>query len=191
MGVCLFDNVSAEFFRERFGIDNEMAGLIIGLPSLVVIFLCPLAGWLIDKVGGKTIFLMIASYLLLVAYGFLAFLPKTHGSYLGVYGMLLIGLSNSIFSTALYPCMAYVVPKQHLSTAFGLFMSACNFALAGGPPVVGMIQDSLKGKDPFFWVAIFMLTLLAISLASDIWLFLYDIKGSMILLKKDQSEEYF
>ena len=59
MGVCLFDNVSAEFFRERFGMDNETAGVVIGLPSFVVIFLTPLIGYMIDRIGGKTIFSIV------------------------------------------------------------------------------------------------------------------------------------
>jgi len=151
MGVCLFDNVSSDYFQTRFGIDPETAGIIIGIPSLIVIFLTPLFGVLIDNVGGKTVFMIAASYLLLVAYGFLDFLPPKKGCYDGVYGMVLIGISTSIFSTALYPCLSYVVNKDHLSTAYGLFMSVSNFALAVGPPFVGMIQDS-SVKDSFFWV---------------------------------------
>lgn len=56
MGVCLFDNISSDFFQSRFGIDSETAGLIIGLPSIIVIFLAPLFGFLIDYIGAKTIF---------------------------------------------------------------------------------------------------------------------------------------
>ena len=56
MGVCLFDNVASEFFRTRFGMDNETAGIIIAIPSFIVIFLTPLFGFLIDRIGGKTVF---------------------------------------------------------------------------------------------------------------------------------------
>ena len=59
MGVCLFDNISAEFFIVRFGLDNETAGIIIGLPSFIIIFATPMFGYLIDRVGRKTMFSMI------------------------------------------------------------------------------------------------------------------------------------
>lgn len=68
MGVCLFDNVSSDFFQTRFGIDSETAGIIIGIPSDIVIFLCPLMGILIDRVGGKTLFSNIKTFKLLYSY---------------------------------------------------------------------------------------------------------------------------
>lgn len=138
--------------------------------------------------------MIIASYLLLAAYGFLAILPEKKGSYEGVYGMILIGISTSIFSTALYPCLmyyyniyilySYTVNKNHLSTAYGLSMSVSNFALAIGPPFVEIIKDATKSGDKFFWVGIFFVSLLTLSLFITIWLFFYDWTHGRILYKR-------
>ncbi len=48
--------------------------------------------------------------------------------------------------------MAYVIPKTHLGTAYGLFMALANFSLAVSPPFVGYIQDTHQRSDKFFWV---------------------------------------
>jgi nitrate/nitrite transporter NarK len=61
MGVCLFDNVSSKYFQDRFGLDPDVAGIIIAIPSIIVIFLCPLFGSIIDYVGAKTVFSIFTS----------------------------------------------------------------------------------------------------------------------------------
>jgi len=170
MGVCLFDNVSSEFFQERFGVDNETAGLIIAIPSFIVIILTPLFGFLIDRIGGKTIF---STPTLLILHSdnsiFLATSCIRIPCFLATFswkhdGHLWNG-ANRHKHFHLFYCplplhgvngaqtnFSYIIPKSQLGTAFGLFMALSNLALAVSPPFVGYIQDSSTRGDRFFWV---------------------------------------
>lgn len=68
-------------------------------------------------------------------------------------------------------------------------MSVSNFALAVGPPFVGLIQDATNTGDKFFWVAIFLVSLLGISLITTFWLFIYDWGHGRLLYRKDYDAE--
>ena len=56
MGSRPFDNIASEYFEERFGLDNETAGFLIGIPSLISIVVTPFCGWIIDRKGRKSLF---------------------------------------------------------------------------------------------------------------------------------------
>jgi hypothetical protein len=59
--------------------------------------------------------------------------------YIGIVPMIMIGMAYSIYVSALWPMIPYVVKPQVVGTAYGLCTAIQNIGMAIGPSVIGSI----------------------------------------------------
>jgi len=75
-------------------------------------------------------------------------------SYWGVVPIVLMGLTYSIYVSALWPMVALVVKPQVVGSAYGMCTAIQNIGLALGPLMVGGLTFSNKGSSKYLWVNI-------------------------------------
>ena len=79
--------------------------------------------------------------------------------------MILTGIGYSIYASAIWGCVPYVVKPNLVGTAFGLATSIQNIGLCISPLIVGIIKDKTKKNDHgYFWVNAFFVALNCVGL---------------------------
>ena len=65
--------------------------------------------------------------------------------YVCVLPLTLIGLAYSLYASALWPMIPYVVKPQVVGTGYGMATAVQNIGLSFIPNLIGLIQDSTDG----------------------------------------------
>ncbi|XP_059159545.1 major facilitator superfamily domain-containing protein 1-like [Physella acuta] len=115
VGVLPFTSLGLMFFTLKFGLTPTTASTVNSLVYIIPAVACPFLGFCIDKTG-KNIFWVISGILLaLVSHMMLAF------TFVNPYiPMVVLGLSYSVLASAIWPLVAFVVPRKQLGTAYGM-----------------------------------------------------------------------
>lgn len=83
--------------------------------------LSPILGITIDKIGKRAIFITTSSFLVAVACFLTAILPyTTEPNYICLIPEIIIGFGYSIYASALWSSIPYIVPARTIGSAFGL-----------------------------------------------------------------------
>eukprot|EP00475_Leptophrys_vorax_P015521 TRINITY_DN2184_c0_g1_i1.p1 TRINITY_DN2184_c0_g1~~TRINITY_DN2184_c0_g1_i1.p1 ORF type:complete len:516 (+),score=117.03 TRINITY_DN2184_c0_g1_i1:176-1549(+) len=146
--VLPFNNVSQSFLMQKYGYDQTKAGAIQGIPFTISAIASPFLGGAVDVVGHRATLLAISSAFLTLTHSLMAFTQIT--PYLT---LAILGTSYAIYSSAMWPSIAYVVPENVLGSAYGIATSIQNFGLFAFPLIVGSIRDaspSYKNVEIFF-----------------------------------------
>jgi len=84
-------------------------------------FLTPLLGFMIDKIGKRALFIIISSLLAASACFWVAVTPNyTSPSFIIVGPEILMGLAYSIYASALWSSIPYLVQPRTIGSAFGM-----------------------------------------------------------------------
>jgi MFS family permease len=59
--------------------------------------------------------------------------------------MVMIGLAYSIYVSAIWPMIPYVVDAKVVGTAYGLTTAIQNIGMGFGPNLIGLVQDKTEG----------------------------------------------
>ncbi len=87
-------------------------------------FLCPILGITIDKIGHRALFITLSSVAVALACFFSAMLPNYDSpNYIVLVPLILIGIAYSIYASALWSSIPYLVLPRTLGTAFGIVTS--------------------------------------------------------------------
>ena len=65
-----------------------------------------------------------------------------HECYAGIGGLIILGLSCTLYGTVLWPSIALIVDPNILGAAYGLATSVQNVGLALAPLIVGVLIDN-------------------------------------------------
>jgi MFS family permease len=84
---------------------------------LISAFASPVFGYIVDKTGKNISWSLFSSILTTLAHALLAF--TSWNPYIGI---SIIGLSFSIWSSSIWPIIAFVIPEHQLGTAFGMYV---------------------------------------------------------------------
>lgn len=119
MSFMSFMNVASDLLQRRFSLGPETAGLVMSLPYLIAAIITPFVGYAIDLFGLKT--LASTSLLIVVAFSsatfalshlYLALLdqyyPGYKPSYRCIIALVLFGVSYSLYSASIMPCIPYL-----------------------------------------------------------------------------------
>jgi MFS family permease len=170
-GIFPFQTFAVKFFIEAHGTTREIGG---GLSSSLTFFamVCtPLFGLMVDRVGKRSLFMMVGSLLLIPVYLMMAYtrmpelvlfglpIPFT-GVVFPVYlPMLMMGIAFSLIPAIMWPSVAYVVEESKLGTAYGLMTMIQNIGLFGFNLLVGWSNDrwvasaaNPAGYTPGMWI---------------------------------------
>ena len=128
--MCCYLNVKNK-------INHETAGDMFGAPYLISAIFAPILGYMIDRKGKRVMFIIISSLILIVAFTISLFLPDTEGSKLELIPLVLLGFGYSIYCSAIWGSIPYVVEPHTIGTAFGLCTAIQNIGLTVSPLIVG------------------------------------------------------
>ena len=90
--------------------------LFLGLPYYMSAVLAPLLGFVIDRIGRNTAWVMFSCVATLVAHCLLAIQSSQALAYVA---MVILGVGYSTLASSLWPIIALVVPLHRQGTAFG------------------------------------------------------------------------
>ncbi|KAH9269220.1 hypothetical protein BASA83_008712 [Batrachochytrium salamandrivorans] len=123
---CRFStSVLIVVFQEKwYPGDPQTAGSVMSVPDIISAVGSPLAGIVIDRVGHRSTLLPIASLIIFTAHAVLNYSNVTP-----LIAMVLLGVAYSLFASALWPCVPFLVGRHQIATAYGLLTSALNVSL--------------------------------------------------------------
>ena len=135
-GIFPFQTFAVKFFQEAKGQTREFSGFLSSLLTLFAMICTPLFGYLVDRVGRRSLFMMFGSVLLVPVYLMMAY---TDIHLLVPMGMM--GIAFSLIPAVMWPSVAYIVDEKRLGTAYGLMTMVQNIGLAGFNFLIGWAND--------------------------------------------------
>ncbi|KAF9963817.1 hypothetical protein BGZ65_010881 [Modicella reniformis] len=144
--VVPFIHVSSDFLQKKWYTNNPTkAGTVMvsfdSIPDIVSAIGSPLCGYLVDKFGHRARYIPLSALLLIWAHVQLGLTPISP-----IVAMFVLGLAYSLFASALWPCIPFLVKDHQLGTAYGLVTIALNISLTVFPLVVASILEITQGS---------------------------------------------
>ncbi|TFJ85289.1 hypothetical protein NSK_003712 [Nannochloropsis salina CCMP1776] len=133
----IFLNFSSHYFTVVFGRDAKSAAFLTSSASVLVIFLGPLVGYIMDKMGGQLYVCTASAALVLYAYVSLSFDPALDP----LYDMVLLSIGESFIPILVMALIPFTVPRRAYGTAYGVMEvsgALCSFA---GNVLIGYLID--------------------------------------------------
>ena len=131
------------------GFSLGSASFITSLPSLVVVVTAPLAGWLLDKVGVRKPFLVIAS----IAVAFFMLFPFSLNGWGIPASMVMLGILAGFIPTAIFSAVPEVMGKVQLAgIGMGVIMLGQNFGQLLGPVIFGRLVETIGWANAGYWM---------------------------------------
>jgi len=138
----IFLNFSSHYFTVVFARDAQSAAFLTSSASVLVIFLGPLVGYIMDRVGGQLYVCSASSLLVLYAYYSLSYTPTLDP----LYDMVLLSIGESFIPILVMALIPFTVPRRAYGTAYGVVEvtgALCSFA---GNVLIGYLIDR-GGKE--------------------------------------------
>lgn len=139
--VFPFLKYATSLMINKFGVSDNLAGLIPSLLPFGTILLTPFFGNLFDRKGkGATI--MIVGALLIILVHFLFSIPVLNHWFIAVLLMVVLGIAFSLVPSAMWPSVAKIISEKQLGTAYALIFWIQNMiALMFVPAMIGWVLD--------------------------------------------------
>jgi len=124
-----------------------MAGQLAVVPYFMSMGLSPLLGFLIDRVGRRALFIMTSSIISLICCIYTAFMKSLpvdspNPDYFVLIPLIGMGFSYSIYASALWGSIPYVVQPRTIGSAFGVTTALQNAGLTLSPFIIGFELDA-------------------------------------------------
>ncbi|KAJ3002399.1 hypothetical protein HKX48_002349, partial [Thoreauomyces humboldtii] len=170
-----FFHICTDFFEQKwYPGDSQAAGMVMSIPDIVSACGSPLCGLYVDHYGHRSTLLPIAGVLVFITHALLAYTTLTP-----VVAMVILGIAYSIFASALWACVGYLVGPHQIATAYGLLSVSLNTSLALLPLAVAKVR--VLYPTSFVPVEIFFMALSLVSIALSTILCIVDIRAGGIL----------
>ncbi len=138
--VFPFLKYATELMVQKFGVNDEVAGLIPALLPFGNILLTPLFGFVYDSKGkGATI--MIIGSIMLVGVHLLFSVPFLNESWMAILLILTLGAAFSLVPSAMWPSVAKIIQFNKLGTAYSMIFWIQNWGLSFVPMLIGWILN--------------------------------------------------
>jgi MFS family permease len=131
-----FQTFAIKFFQDAHGMSREAAGALSSIITLFAMIFTPLFGLWVDRVGKRSLFMMVGSLLLVPVYLVMAYTevdPRIP--------MAVMGIAFSLVPAVMWPAVAYLVEEAKLGTAYGLMTMIQNIGLFGFNVMIGWAND--------------------------------------------------
>ena len=142
-----FNGLSPDVARESAGFFNS----ILPLSAMIA---TPLFGLLVDKVGRRSLFMMVGSVLLMPVYLIMAYTQIS----LWI-PIIMMGISFSMIPAVMWPSVAYIVDEKRLGTGYALMsliqqigFFAFNWAIGFANDLTGAGESNPGGYAMGMWI---------------------------------------
>ena len=144
-GVFPFLKFATKLMIFKYGVAEDVAGLIPAMLPFGTIFLTPLFGSIYDKYGKGATLMLIGSMLLTCVHIIFA-LP--FGTWiLAVAVMVVLGIAFGLVPSAMWPSVPKIIPMKLLGTAYALIFYIQNIGLALVPVWIGKVNQANTGAN--------------------------------------------
>ena len=136
--VIRFKKFGVSILLPLFGVDLDVATLLLAMIPFFTILFTPLFGALVDKVGKATLWMIVGSVLVLVSHLIITFAPQGVPAYAYV-SIAMLGIGYSLVPSAMWPSVPKIIPEKNLGTAYSLVYWVQNMGMWAVPIYVGRI----------------------------------------------------
>ncbi|MDD4008557.1 MAG: MFS transporter [Fermentimonas sp.] len=138
--VFPFLKYATDLMVNKFGVDQNIAGLIPMLLPFGNILLTPLFGGIYDRKGKGASIMIIGSILLIVVHALFS-VPGLNNWIIAMILVVLLGVAFSLVPSAMWPSVPKIVPEKRLGTAYSLIFWVQNWGLMGVPLLIGWVLE--------------------------------------------------
>ena len=136
--VIRFKKFGVSILLPLFGVNLEIATVLLAMIPFFTILFTPLFGALVDKVGKATTWMIVGSSLVLVSHLIITFAPQGVPAYAYV-AIALLGIGYSLVPSAMWPSVPKIIPEKNLGTAYSLIYWIQNMGMWAVPIYIGKI----------------------------------------------------
>ena len=136
--VIRFKKFGVSILLPLFGVDLDIATLLLAMIPFFTILFTPLFGALVDKVGKATLWMIVGSLLVLASHLVIIFAPRGVPAYAYV-AIAMLGIGYSLVPSAMWPSVPKIIPEKNLGTAYSLIYWVQNMGMWAVPIYVGRI----------------------------------------------------
>ena len=136
--VIRFKKFGVSILLPLFGVDLDIATVLLAMIPFFTILFTPLFGALVDKVGKATVWMIVGSALVLISHLIITFAPQGVPAYAYI-AIALLGTGYSLVPSAMWPSVPKIIPEKNLGTAYSLIYWVQNLGMWAVPIYVGRI----------------------------------------------------
>ncbi|MBR4299933.1 MAG: MFS transporter [Bacteroidales bacterium] len=136
--VIRFKKFGVSILLPLFGVDLDIATVLLAMIPFFTILFTPLFGALVDKVGKATLWMIVGSALVLVSHLIITFAPQGVAAYAYI-AIALLGIGYSLVPSAMWPSVPKIIPEKNLGTAYSLIYWVQNLGMWAVPIYIGRI----------------------------------------------------
>ena len=192
MSVFPYIQNCSDLLQKKYGFDKISAGYLFGIPYIISAIASPFLGAAIDKFGKRALLICMSSIILIIAFTASMIMPECDKCHNEIYPLILTGIGYSIYASAIWGSIPYVVAPEAVGTAFGLATSIQNIGLCTAPTLVGYIKDSTREVDHgYFFMNAFFVGVNIVGLILNLRLYHIDIAyNGGVLDRIDEQDGY-
>ncbi|MFZ4399898.1 MAG: MFS transporter [Bacteroidales bacterium] len=138
--VFPFLKYATDLMVQKFGVDEDWAGLIPAMLPFGTIILTPFFGNLYDRKGKGATIMIIGSMLLILVHALFS-IPFLHHWIVAIILVIFLGIGFSLVPSAMWPSVPKIIPEKQLGTAYSLIFWVQNWGLMGIPALIGWVLD--------------------------------------------------
>ena len=139
--VIRFKKFGVSILLPLFGVNLEIATVLLAMIPFFTILFTPLFGALVDKVGKATTWMVVGAGLVLISHLIITFAPQGEPVYAYV-AIALLGIGYSLVPSAMWPSVPKIIPEKNLGTAYSLIYWVQNMGMWAVPIYIGYIFNS-------------------------------------------------
>ncbi len=136
--VIRFKKFGVSILLPLFGVNLDIATVLLAMIPFFTILFTPLFGALVDKVGKATIWMVVGASLVLASHLIITFAPQGVPVYAYI-AIALLGIGYSLVPSAMWPSVPKIIPEKNLGTAYSLIYWVQNMGMWAVPIYVGRI----------------------------------------------------
>ena len=144
-GVFPFLKYATKLMVFKYGVAENVAGLIPAMLPFGTIILTPLFGGVYDKYGKGATLMLIGSIILTAVHTIFA-LPL-NSWILAIFVMILLGIAFGLVPSAMWPSVPKIIPMKLLGTAYSVIFYIQNIGLSMVPIMIGKVNQANTGAD--------------------------------------------
>lgn len=144
-GVFPFLKFATKLMVFKYGVDQDLAGLIPAMLPFGTIFLTPFFGGIYDKYGKGATLMIIGSVLLTLVH--ITFALPVSSVVLAITVMVVLGVAFGLVPSAMWPSVPKIIPMKLLGTAYAVIFYIQNIGLSMVPMWIGAVNEKNTAAD--------------------------------------------